>query len=110
MNTLAEDVEIKGSISFSQSLTIEGKVEGDVTSTGDLTIGAKAHIRGNIKTRTVVICGVVEGNVTVQQRCEAKASAKVFGDITAATFRAEAGATFVGRSRVGKAPPDFRLS
>lgn len=110
MNTLAEDVEIKGSITFAQPLSIEGRVEGDVTSSGDLTVGPKAFIRGNIKTRSVVISGVIEGNVTAQQRCEAKASASIFGDITAAAFKAEAGATFVGRSRIGKAPGNFKLT
>ena len=103
MNTLSQDVEIRGSITFAQQLTIEGKVEGDVVSAGDLTIGEGALVKGEIKTRSVVICGTVEGNVTVQERCQARSTAVIHGDITAGTFAADAGASFMGRSRVGKA-------
>jgi len=101
-NTLAQDVEITGVISFLENLTIEGKVEGEITSPGALTVGENAFIKGNIKTRSVVIWGKVEGNITVQERCEAKASATIIGDISAGTFSAAEGATFLGRSRVGK--------
>lgn len=102
MNTLAQDVEIKGSITFGQQLTIEGKVTGDVISSGDLTIGETGMVKGQVKTRNVVIFGKVEGNVTAQERCHAKSTATILGDVTAGAFAAEEGATFMGRSRVGK--------
>ncbi|MDZ4288492.1 MAG: polymer-forming cytoskeletal protein [Prosthecobacter sp.] len=102
MNTLSPDVEIKGSITFGKQLSIEGKVEGDVISTGDLTIGESGMVKGQVKTCNVVIFGKVEGNVTVQERCQAKSTATILGDVTAGAFSADEGATFVGRSRVGK--------
>jgi cytoskeletal protein CcmA (bactofilin family) len=45
-NTLSADVEIKGSIKFQNELVIDGKVEGEITSAGVLTVGENAEIRG----------------------------------------------------------------
>lgn len=104
MNQLFAHVEIKGSVTFSQELLMEGRVEGDVTSTGPLIIGEKAFVKGKVTTRSVVVCGHVEGNITVQERCEVKSTATVLGNITAATFVIEAGATFCGHSQV-RTPP-----
>lgn len=101
-NVLANDVEIKGSIKFSHDLIIDGKIDGEVQSDGSLTVGENAHIKGEVKTRTVTIFGKIEGNVTVQERCELKSNAVMVGDIAAGTLAIEEGATFMGQSLVGK--------
>lgn len=101
-NVLANDVEIKGSIKFSHDLIIDGKIEGEVTSDGSLTVGENALIKGEIKTRGVTIFGKVEGNITVGERCELKSNAVLVGDVAAGTLSIEEGATFLGRSQVGK--------
>lgn len=102
-NVLANDVEIKGSIKFSHDLIIDGKIEGEVSSDGALTVGENALIKGEIKTRAVTLFGKVEGNITVQERCELKSNAVLVGDVSASTLSIEEGATFLGRSQVGKA-------
>lgn len=101
-NLLSEDVEIVGTLTFADNLIIEGKVLGDVISKGDLTLGERAFIKGNIQARSAAIHGRVEGNITVNQKCEAMSTANIMGDITAATFAIREGATFMGRSRIGK--------
>lgn len=101
-NVLANDVEIKGSIKFSHDLIVDGKIEGEVHSDGALTVGENALIKGEIKTRSVVIFGKVEGNITVVERCELKSNAILIGDIAAGTLSIEEGATFMGQSSVGK--------
>ena len=105
MNHLSTHVEIKGSLTFSQELLIEGRVEGDVSSSAPLTIGEQAFVKGTVNTRSVVVCGHVEGNITVQERCQVKSTATVLGNITAATFSIEAGAMFCGHSQVRPALP-----
>lgn len=103
-NVLSSDVEIKGTIKFSNDLIIDGKIEGEVSSDGSLTVGENALIKGEIKTRSVVIFGKVEGNISVSERCELKSNAIQVGDIEAGTLSIEEGATFVGASRVGRKP------
>lgn len=99
-NTLAADVEIKGSIKFTNELIIDGKVEGEITSAGVLTVGENAEIRGEIKTKSVTVLGKVHGNITVDERCELKSRAVLMGDLKAARLVIEEGATFVGKSEV----------
>ena len=100
-NTLASDVEIKGSIKFTQDLSVDGKVEGEISSpNGILVVGQNAELRGEIKTKSVTVYGRVHGNITVDERCELKANAQLHGDLKAARLVIEEGATFVGKSEV----------
>jgi cytoskeletal protein CcmA (bactofilin family) len=99
-NLLSSDVEIKGSIKFQNELTVDGKVEGEITSAGILTVGENSEIKGEIKTKSVTVYGKVHGNITVDERCELKARASLFGDLKATRLVIEEGATFVGKSEV----------
>ena len=99
-NILSADVEIKGSIKFLNDLIVDGKVEGEITSTGILTVGENAEIRGEIKTKSATVYGKVHGNITVEERCELKSRAVLQGDLKAARLVIEEGATFVGKSEV----------
>ncbi|HSP43118.1 MAG TPA: polymer-forming cytoskeletal protein [Luteolibacter sp.] len=100
-NVLSSDVEIKGSVKFTNDLVVDGKIEGEITSDGNLTVGENARIKAEIKTATVIVYGKVHGNLTATDRGELKASAEVVGDIKAKTLSIEAGAIFVGKSTVG---------
>jgi cytoskeletal protein CcmA (bactofilin family) len=100
-NVLSSDVEIKGSVKFTNDLVVDGKIEGEITSDGNLTVGENARLKAEIKTATVVVYGKVHGNLTATDRVELKSSAEVVGDIKAKTLSIEAGAIFVGKSTVG---------
>jgi cytoskeletal protein CcmA (bactofilin family) len=99
-NILSADVEIKGSIKFQNELTVDGKVEGEINSSGTLTVGENSEIKGEIKTKSVTVLGKVHGNITVEERCELKARAVLHGDLKATRLVIEDGATFVGKSEV----------
>ncbi len=100
-NVLSSDVEIKGIVKFQHDLIVDGKIEGEIHSTGNLTVGENARIKAEIKTGTVVVYGKVHGNMTAADRIELKSSAEVIGDIKAKTLVIEGGAIFVGKSTVG---------
>ncbi len=100
-NVLSTDVEIKGTVKFTNDLVVDGKIEGEITSDGNLTVGENARIKAEIKTATVVVYGKVHGNINATDRVELKSSAEVVGDIKAKTLSIEAGAIFVGKSTVG---------
>lgn len=100
-NVLSTDVEIKGTVKFTNDLVVDGKIEGEIQSDGNLTVGENARIKAEIKTATVIVYGKVHGNLTATDRIELKASAEVVGDIKAKTLSIEAGAIFVGKSTVG---------
>jgi cytoskeletal protein CcmA (bactofilin family) len=100
-NILSTDVEIKGTVKFTNDLVVDGKIEGEINSDGNLTVGENARIKAEIKTATVIVYGKVHGNITATDRVELKASGEVVGDIKAKTLAIEAGAIFVGKSTVG---------
>jgi len=98
---LSTDVEIKGTVKFTNDLVVDGKIEGEIHSDGNLTVGENARLKAEIKTATVVVYGKVHGNITAAERVELKSSAEVVGDIKAKVLSIEAGAIFVGKSTVG---------
>lgn len=100
-NILSSDVEIKGTVKFSNDLVVDGKIEGEVFSDGNLIVGENARIKAEVKTATLVVYGKVHGNLTATERIDLKASAEVVGDIRTKTLSIEAGAIFVGKSIVG---------
>jgi cytoskeletal protein CcmA (bactofilin family) len=100
-NVLSSDVEIKGTVKFQHDLIVDGKIEGDIQSTGNLTIGENARIKAEVRTGSVIVYGKIHGNLTAVERVELKSSAEVVGDIKAKVLTIDAGAIFVGKSTVG---------
>ena len=100
-NVLSSDVEIKGTVKFTNDLVVDGRIEGEIQSDGNLTVGENARLKAEIKTGTVVVYGKVHGNIVASDRVELKATAEVVGDIKAKTLAIEPGAIFVGKSNVG---------
>jgi cytoskeletal protein CcmA (bactofilin family) len=100
-NVLSSDVEIKGTVKFTNDLVVDGRIEGEIHSEGNLTVGENARLKAEIKTGTVVVYGKVHGNIVASERVELKATAEVVGDIKAKTLSIEPGAIFVGKSNVG---------
>jgi len=90
-NNLSNDVVIKGSIKFANEFIFDGNLEGDITSAdGILTVGENANVRGDVKSKIVIVKGKVHGNITVPERCE----------LHAVRFALEDGATFLGKLEV----------
>ena len=100
-NILSNDVHIKGSVRFTNDLLVDGRIEGEISSDGALTVAENAHIKAEISTKSVVIYGKVHGNITCTDQVEIKASAEMVGDVKAGTLSIEPGAIFVGKSEVG---------
>ena len=102
-NILANDVEITGTLKFENELIFDGKLDGEIVSEGVLTLGKNAQVKGEVKTKAVTVHGVVNGNISVSERCELKASSQLNGDLKAMRIIIEEGATFIGKSEVTSA-------
>ena len=88
-------------VKFLNEMRIDCEVEGSIDSTGTLTLGEHALIRGEIRTKSVKVRGTVEGNVFVTDRCELQAGSALLGDIEAPRLMVEENVTFVGSAKVG---------
>lgn len=85
---------------FSDELVIDGEVEGNIDSTGTLTVGEHARIRGAIKSKSVKVRGTVEGDIVATERCELQAGCTLNGDIEAPRLVVDENATFLGSAKV----------
>ena len=100
-NILSNDVYINGSVKFTNDLLVDGRIEGKIASDGALTVAENAHIKAEVKTKSVVIYGKVHGNIICTERVDIKSSAEMVGDVKAGSLSIEPGAIFVGKSEVG---------
>ena len=98
---LSRGVSIKGTVKFHNELLIDGEVEGEIQSTGTLSIGEHAQIRGAIRAKSVKVKGSVEGDISATERCELQAGCTLRGDIEAPRLVVDENATFLGSAKVG---------
>lgn len=98
--TVADDVEITGTIKCGSNIRIDGKLNGDLSCAGNAAIGNSASIKGNLAVETVSVMGQVSGNIVAKDRIELKSTAVMMGDIRGKRLTVEDGVTFVGRVEV----------
>jgi cytoskeletal protein CcmA (bactofilin family) len=97
---LSRGVSIKGTVKFRDELLIDGEVEGTIDSTGSLTVGEHASIKGEIRSKSVKVRGTVEGDIFASERCELQAGCTLQGDIEAPRLVVDENATFLGSAKV----------
>src|SRR5260370_36263129 len=95
---IGKSVIIRGELSGSEDLYIDGDVEGTVTlPESRLPIGPNARVRADISVRDVIIFGHLTGNVQATGRVDLRQSAIVNGDILAGRLSIEESAVLTGR-------------
>lgn len=99
---------IRGDISFSGGLYVEGTIHGKVTaddgSAAVITIADNGHIEGEVRAPVVVINGRMTGDVHAAERIELAANARVAGNIHYKVVEMAAGAMITGRLIHADAP------
>ncbi|MGE5404323.1 MAG: bactofilin family protein [Candidatus Saccharibacteria bacterium] len=97
---LAENVYITGQVSSKGSIRIDGEVDGNVDSKGDLIVGERGRVKGNISAHSVLIAGRVEGNITAKSKTEVRPGGLLIGDVDSDTFVVEDGGRFMGHCKM----------
>ena len=100
---IGKSVLVKGELSGSEDLYLDGEVEGTIMLKDHaLIIGPNGRIRANVSARDVTIHGKVDGNVRGTDRVELKRSAVLVGDISTQRIVIEDGAFFKGAIDIQK--------
>ena len=95
---IGHTLRIKGEISASEDIYIDGHVEGSIQVSGNsLTIGPDGRVEGNISARNVSIAGSLAGNIQASERTELRSTAVVNGDVQTQRIAIEDGAFFKGK-------------
>lgn len=94
---IGKSVVIKGELSGSEDLTIEGHVEGRIELRDNvLTIGPNGKIRAEVFAKAVIVLGEVAGNVTASEKVDIRDNGSVDGDIVSPRVAIAEGAHFRG--------------
>ena len=95
--TIGRTVVIKGEVSGSESLYIDGRIEGSITFKDHrVTVGRNGVVQANISAREVVIMGKVTGNVECSDRVDIRSEGTLNGDVVSARISVEDGALLRG--------------
>jgi cytoskeletal protein CcmA (bactofilin family) len=104
---LGSSLRVKGDITGTEDLLIDGWVEGFIELDGrKLTVGAAAKVTADINARDVVVHGYVKGNIRAKGRVEIKKDGSVVGNLTTAQIMIEDGADFKGSIEIDRGTPE----
>jgi len=95
--SIGKSLVIKGEVTGSESLYIDGRVEGAINLPGNrVTVGRNGQVQANINAKEVVILGKVKGNVTASDRVDIRNQGSLTGDVVCQRISIEDGAYFKG--------------
>ena len=102
---IGKSVVIKGELSGSEDLYVDGQVEGNIELAGNrLIIGPDGQVRANVSAKGVIVQGKLDGNIRASERAELTKSALVTGDIATQRVAIEEGAYFKGKIDIQREP------
>jgi cytoskeletal protein CcmA (bactofilin family) len=100
---ISQGIRIKGELTGSEDLFIDGTVDGKVTLTNStLTVGPNAVVKADIVAKELVVRGKAEGKFTASERVQIWHTARVQGDIKSERISIEEGAQMQGKLEAGK--------
>jgi cytoskeletal protein CcmA (bactofilin family) len=104
-STIGKTISIKGEITGSESVLIEGKVEGSITLPNDrVTIGRDGRVSANIAAQDIVVVGEVVGNCNATDHLSIRSEGSLIGDVVVARISVEEGACLTGSIDIIRKP------
>jgi len=100
-STLGRTLSIKGEISGTEALYVDGKIEGKITMPESrVTVGRNGKVDASIQAKEVVVMGKVTGNIECSDRVDIRSEGSVHGDISTVRISVEDGASLKGGIQV----------
>ena len=109
--TIGKSVVVKGELSGSEDLVVDGEVDGSIALHGqNLTVLPNGRVRANIEAGNVIVHGRVDGDIHASDRVELLKSASLTGNISTARILIEDGAFFKGTIDMQKPQPAPKIA
>src|SRR6266481_8387049 len=107
---IGKSVFVKGELSGSEDLYVDGQVEGSIALKGNsLTVGPNGQVKASVDAKGVVVQGKLDGNIQASDRVELRKSAVVNGDISTQRISIEEGAFLKGKVDI-QGKPDAKAA
>ncbi len=93
--------EFSGKLSFRDTVRIDGRFEGEISSDNTLIVGETGEIRATIRSELVIVSGSVDGDIVARRQVTLHKTARVKGNLQTASLVVEEGAQFNGQIAMG---------
>ena len=93
---VGKGVQFKGAITYEGTVRIDGRVDGEIQTSGMLIVGEEAVITAKVQAGTIVSKGKITGDVIAKERVKLMSPAVLSGSVQAPVFSIEEGVTFDG--------------
>jgi cytoskeletal protein CcmA (bactofilin family) len=101
--TIGKSVVIKGQLSGSEDLYIDGQVEGSIDLRNhSLTVGPSGQVKAGVTAKSIIVQGKVDGSLIASDRLDLRKTAVVNGDVTTQRIAIEEGAFLKGKVDIQK--------
>jgi cytoskeletal protein CcmA (bactofilin family) len=99
-----------GKLTFEGAVRIDGEFSGEIRTQGTLIIGETAEVKAEISASTIIIEGLVRGDISATDAIEIHAPARVYGNLAAPNLEIQKGSLFEGNCRMEGADGSRTLS
>lgn len=97
---IGKGTRIEGTIKVEGATRIDGIVSGKLESNDIVTIGPGGEVKAEVKARTIIVGGKVEGNLEASEKIELQSKSELLGDLISKSLLIEHGAIFHGQSNM----------
>jgi cytoskeletal protein CcmA (bactofilin family) len=107
---LGPEAAFDGKLTFQGAVRIDGKFSGEIVTEDVLVIGESGEVTANINVGSLILNGLVRGNVRAKKAVELHAPARLYGDIETPQLVIHSGVIFEGHCKmenIGKARPEI---
>ena len=102
---ISQGIRIKGEITGSEDLFVDGHVEGKLNlANGSLTVGPNGSVSADVFAREVVVRGRVDGKIVGRERVQLWSTGQVIGEVQTQRLAIEDGAMLRGKVETGRMP------
>src|SRR5712692_9240987 len=103
---ISQGIRIKGEVTGSEDLFVDGVVEGklSLTTNSCLTVGPNGHVKADVLAREVIVRGKIEGKVTGRDKVQLWSTGQVTGEVQTDRLAIEDGALLRGKVEAGRQP------
>ncbi len=98
---LGKGVDFKGIVNFAGTVRIDGRLEGEIHTSGTLIVGDHAVIKGIISVGTLITSGKINGTVSASEKVQILKPAVLVGDVKTPAISVEEGAHLHGMCEMG---------